>query len=456
MSIRTRLTLTFTLLIAGILMISFLIIYYSSEQYRRVEFFDRLHERGYIIAQLYLEQDEISFQTFEKVRRKFFQNLHQESIDIFDQNKKPRFIRNQYPFIAPSRAFDQIAKKKYIQFARGSRQGIGFLYQDNQGQFYIFVSAVDITGHRKMDNLRRVLIISFLAGSLVVFLIGRFFTSLVLNPVSEMVAEVNEIRVTNLHRRLKEGNGQDEFGLLAKTFNQMLDRLETAFDMQKNFISNASHELRNPLTAISGEIEVTLSRDREPPEYKVSLVTLQNEAERLERLIKDLLNLAQTDSENSSQKTEKFPLDDLLLELKAEMDRLYPDNNLAVSFKNMPEEAIILEVTGIRDLLKAALLNVLENAHKFSNGKAVQLQLIYQNNQLHVHVLDQGMGIPPADLNNIFEPFYRAANARGIKGTGVGLALTQKIIHLHHGQIQIASEVNHGTQVHIILPAGRV
>ncbi|QMU29555.1 sensor histidine kinase [Adhaeribacter radiodurans] len=454
MSIRSRLTLTFTLLIAGILFVSFLIIYYSSEQYRKVEFYDRLHERGYIIAQLYLEQDEISNNSFEKIRRKFFQNLHQESIDIFDQDKKPRFIQDQYPFIAPLRAFDQIAKRKYIQFARGTRQGIGFLYQDNQGQFYIFVSAVDVTGHRKINNLRQVLIISFLAGSLVVFLIGRFFTFLVLNPVSEMVAEVNDIRITNLHRRLKEGNGQDEFGRLAKTFNQMLDRLETAFEMQQNFISNASHELRNPLTAISGEIEVTLSRERAPAEYKESLLTLQNEADRLEKLTKDLLNLAQTDYENSSQRSEKFLLDDLVLELKAEMDRLYPHNNIKVSFKNMPEQATVLEVTGNRDLLKAALLNVLENAHKFSNGKAVQLQLFYQNNLLHVQVQDQGIGIPPADLDKIFDPFYRAANARGIKGTGVGLALSQKIILRHHGQIQIASELNHGTLVQITLPAG--
>ncbi|MDQ3291874.1 MAG: HAMP domain-containing histidine kinase, partial [Bacteroidota bacterium] len=198
----------------------------------------------------------------------------------------------------------------------------------------------------------------------------------------------------------------------------------------------------------------TLSREREPSEYKSSLLTLQNEAERLERLIKDLLNLAQTDYENSSQKTEKFPIDDLLLELKADMDRLYPGNSLSVTFKNMPEAATVLEITGYRDLLKAALQNVLENAQKFSNGKPVKLQLFYQNNQLHIQVQDQGMGIPGTDLKRIFDPFYRAANARGINGTGVGLTLTQKIIHLHQGQIQIASEVNHGTQVHIILPAG--
>lgn len=169
---------------------------------------------------------------------------------------------------------------------------MGLQYDDNQGQFYVLVSAHDKSGLSKLDNLRNTLIICLLFSSVLVLVLGWFFSAQVLWPITAIVREVNNIKASSLHLRLHEPKSRDEIAELARTFNQMLNRLQVSFEMQKNFISNASHELRNPLTALSGEIEVALLKERSPQEYVASLKTLQLETERLEKLTADLLNLA--------------------------------------------------------------------------------------------------------------------------------------------------------------------
>jgi len=232
----------------------------------------------------------------------------------------------------------------------------------------------------------------------------------------------------------------------------MLERLEHAFDLQKSFVSNASHELRTPLTSIIGNIEVTLSKARNPEEHKQVLEDIMAEAEKLHKLTNGLLNLAQSNLDLENLKKEEIRLDELLIEMKEQMKVKRPATRIEIVFPVMPENPSSLVITGERNLLETALLNILDNACKFSDGKEVIAFLLLTDKTISIKIIDRGIGIEKNELQNITETFYRADNARGYAGSGIGLTLAEKIINLHGGKLFISSEINKGTEVIVSFP----
>jgi signal transduction histidine kinase len=272
-----------------------------------------------------------------------------------------------------------------------------------------------------------------------------------LKPINEIIHHVNKITDTNLNLRLSEGTGKDELAELAITFNNMLERLENSFLQQQNFIAGASHELRTPLTSIIGNIEVLLSRERTTNEYKNVLVTVLGEAESLHKLSDGLLSIAQANSGINSLKMELVRVDELLEESKNLVQNQMPGSKMDLFFENMPENSDDLIIRGNKNLLIITLVNIFENANKFSNYKKVQIKLNISSDSIIITVMDKGIGIPEKDIDNIFQTFFRAENAHSYTGSGVGLAICQKIIQLHNGKLSIKSEQDEGTIVTIML-----
>ncbi|WP_066836057.1 sensor histidine kinase [Rufibacter ruber] len=453
MTFRNQLTLTFAGLTTVILVVIISVIYLVAEQFTRRQYFQRLMDRGIVAAQMYLEQDEFSAQRLQKTRRKFFQSLSEERFAIYDHNRQLHVASDSAGLAVPPKVFEQIKTKGETEFWQQGQQGVGLWYEDNEGDFYVIVIAQDITGAGKLQNLREVLIISVLLGCLVMVAAGHFFARRVLQPIVAIVQEVNKIRASNLHLRVKERPARDEIGELVHTFNQMLERLDTSFYMQKSFIANASHELRNPLTAISGELEVTLMQDRTPADYKASLQTLQKETDRLEKLTTDLILLAQTGFDEQEIRKERVRVDEVLLEVKVELTYSLPQNQIQIDLSTLPPDADRLTVLGSRSLLQIAFKNVLENASKFSDHQPVQVSLSWRGTLLTVTVQDQGIGIPEAEIDRVKEPFYRAKNARDRMGTGIGLTMVEKVLRLHGGEVKVSSTLGKGTTVILLLPS---
>lgn len=450
MTFRSRLTLAFSLLIAAVLIAVCTFVYFQAKDFTHRQFFQRLYERGLITGQLFLERDELSAKSMDKVRQKYLNKLNEEVLTIYNSDLQPRFLLDSTNATVPTEFLARIRKERYVEIWEGDRQSIGFFYHDNQGDFYIIASAIDATGLEKLANLKNVMVFSVLASLLLVLALGYFLSQQVLRPIREIVSEVNKIRAANLHLRVKETGSNDEIAELTQTFNQMLERLELSFEMQKNFIANASHELRNPLTAISGEIEVALLKDRTVPEYQKSLVTLQHETDRLGKLTSDLISLAQTGFDEQEMQREIVRLDELVLEVKSELDRQVPQNQIHLDLQNLPADPEKLTIFGNQNLLKIALTNVLENACKFSDFAPVTLRFAAQTDSVFIEVKDTGMGIPEEELQHIFQPFYRAKNARAKQGTGIGLSMTEKIMKLHKGKVEITSKAGAGTLVRLV------
>lgn len=272
-----------------------------------------------------------------------------------------------------------------------------------------------------------------------------------LKPINEIINQVNIITDSNLNLRLSVGNGKDELGELAITFNNMLERLENSFELQQNFVASASHELRTPLTSIIGSIEVLLSRHRSLDEYKIVLQTVLEEAERLHKLSDGLLSIAQASSDINNITMEYIRIDELLEESKNAVQNQMSESKMDLYFESMPENSDDLLIKGNRNLLIIAFENLLENANKFSENKFIKINFTNSPETICITINDTGIGIPKKDLKNVFQTFYRAENARSFSGSGVGLSLCQKIFLLHNGNLSIESELGIGTKATVVL-----
>jgi signal transduction histidine kinase len=265
---------------------------------------------------------------------------------------------------------------------------------------------------------------------------------------------VNQISSENLNIRLQGSVNDDELGELVKTMNVMLDRLETSFETQNNFISNASHELNTPLTSIIGEADVALARERSAEEYKETLKSILGEAEKLDKKTKALLYLAQTGFNGKAMKFDKVRVDQLIFDVQETVNRISPQNKLEIDFSTFPDSPEKLKVKGNEQLLHLALSNIILNACKYSHNKPVKVSLMHNRQTITIMVKDWGIGIPKNEIQHIYDPFFRASNTGNFEGYGIGLPLTRNIIKMHNGELIVASEENGGTLVEIKLPVG--
>ena len=230
----------------------------------------------------------------------------------------------------------------------------------------------------------------------------------------------------------------------------MLDRLETSFEIQTNFINNASHELKTPITTIIAEAEIMLLKDRETEEYKQSLGNIYNQATRLGNLTQSLLKLTQTGYDGKKQVQDLARIDEILLGVKSDIDKMYPDNRVTVKLNFAPSDSNLLLIPCNKPLLELAINNIITNGVKYSDNNDVFVILTADHESIKITINDIGIGIPPEDIPHLYEPFFRGKIAGKYVGYGLGLPLAMKIIRMHEGELQVQSEENKGTIVTIV------
>lgn len=452
MQLRTKITAVFIVLTSLFLTGVFILIYYVSKEYTESEFYLRLSQRATIAAESYLEADEMNADIYDDIRIKHLQTLPNEEEVIYLVDAKLKKPLKELDSTLPDRFYEKIFNKEYAEIKKGNYYYTGLLFYDSKGDFIVVLSATDLYGFAKLDNLRNTLIIAFFVSIVFIFILGNYYAKQALSPISRIINEVNSIRAENLSLRLNTVNGKDELAELSYTFNNMLDRLQLSFDLQSNFINNASHELRNPLTAILGQTEVALDKKRSVEEYHSILKKIDTEASRLDFLVNGLLKLAKTDFDSKGFVIDAIRIDELVLDLKRNIDVAIPNNKIVLGFEELPDSEEAITLLGSDSLLRVALSNIFENACKFSENKRVDIKIVSDSGNIFISINDEGVGIPEDELKNIFEPFFRASNVREIEGFGFGLPLAYRIIKMHSGEIRVISQKDKGTLVKIKLP----
>ncbi|WP_077924005.1 HAMP domain-containing sensor histidine kinase [Spirosoma sp. 209] len=449
MLIRNRLTISFTLLATAIQITLSLLVWYFYSLYRQEEFYNKLEGKARVTGRVLISRRHLHDDFFENMVRTDLLTIVDEQLSIYDSRRNLVFTnRNLKGSDYYKGQIDQLTSNVPFEFKSGRLESILIPYRDRGQLFFIFASGYDRIGFAKLGTLQQILMLANLLGFALIVLAGWYFSGRVLKPISQIVDEVEQITATHLHKRVQEGNRRDEIAQLAMTFNQMLFRLEDAFVSQRSFVSHASHELRTPLTNTLGTLETSLRYDQNPDDWRDSMEVAVDELKKLILLTNGLLGLAKVT--DGTVALTSVQVDDCLLTAIGQVQTKYPGRNLPLRFTTADEAS--MTVKGNATLLTTAFLNVLDNACKYS-GEAVSVQLQSLNEEIVVTVTDQGRGIAETDTAHILDPLYRGKNVEGVPGYGIGLAVTQKIMELHQGSIQISSRVNEGTSVTIRLPA---
>lgn len=453
MEIRKKLAYQFIGIVAVILLFTLVAIYFSFSQARKEEFYDRLGSKAKLVAQMLIDIDEIDSELLKRIERNNPLSLPNEKIVIYDyQNELIYTTDDENVLTITDEEIDEVRLEEEIRFRQGRYEIFGQFYTGQYDRIVVFAAATDIFGVNKLKRLRIIMFIVFVLSLFIVYIAGRLFAIRALAPISEIVTQVNKIELSNLNARIDEGNEKDEIAHLAKTFNKMLKRLESAFTVQKNFIANASHELRTPLTVITGQLEVILLKARTNEEYRKTLAFVLNDVKDLNALANKLLMLAQTSSDRAKMNFTRIRIDDVLWKAQQEVYARNEKYAIDISFGEGIDDDSKLTVAGNELLLKTAIINLMDNACKYSGNHHVDVSLNVDAKNLILKFSDTGIGIGKEELQLVFAPFYRSKNATAISGHGIGLSLVNNIIKLHNGTIQVVSVAGEGSQFSILLP----
>lgn len=449
MKIQTKITLLFFLIsTTGLILLNASIFYFISE-FNFEDFFERLEARVNLSAQINILPDE-NTAAYQEVRSKYLEKLNNERDYIIKLDSSGKLAEK--PINLPDAFYDAIFKNGKSRYKEGNRFYAGSFVNGKSGKYLVLVSASNPYGFKELEELRKVLLICFIVSLVFAVLAGRVISSYAIRPVRSIIKSVKNVSANNLHSRLPELERKDEISELVFTFNNMLTRLETAFETQNNFVSNASHELRTPLAIITSETELLLSGHNLSPEVQGSVRTILKEAEKLNNILASLLSLAQSGFDGKKQDWEKIRVDELIWTVIDSVRKIEPECRIDLDMDSLPENETQLYTEGNANLLHLAVSNIVLNACKYSNNQPVTIRLSTENDRIIIAVTDKGIGIPESEQQHIFEPFFRASNTNDFEGYGIGLPLTLNIVRIHKGSIGIRSEEEVGTEMMILLP----
>lgn len=335
-------------------------------------------------------------------------------------------------------------------FNAGRRDAV--VYYDKNDRIVILAAAYDEQGKKNLRHIKFILCLSLIVGILIAFISGYFFSKILLRPVRKIADELNTISAQSLAHRIKTGNANDEWNYLTETLNDLLNRLQESFVIQRRFISAASHELSTPLTSISSQLEVSLQKDRATEEYRLVMQSVYQDVRDLSKLTQTLLEFATMSGNAGGIELNLIRIDEVLMRLPGEMTKMDKGYLVKLEFDQLPDDEERLLVFGNAELLFTAIKNIVSNACKYSINRLAKVKLSVDQSIIIVSVEDEGKGIPENELQNIFQPFYRTEDSRSIVGFGMGLPLVNRIIKLHKGHIKVNSVVGKGTTFNIQLP----
>jgi signal transduction histidine kinase len=309
---------------------------------------------------------------------------------------------------------------------------------------------------RPLTNVQNILtnIRILIFSSIPIFIIISTITSMLLasrslTPINNLINTTKTVGKGNLSQRLKISRSNDEVGMLTRTFNEMLERLEAAFKRESEFATAASHELRTPITVILAITEEALSGDKKINDYKEALKVILKKGKKISYLVSQLLTLSRDYDEKLILNKEVIDLDIILEEVVGEMKNNAKTKEIKIFFDRKQN----IKIKADQILIATLFINIIDNSIKYNKkGGYIKINLNRKKEIVEISIKDNGIGIAKENIPQIFDRFYRIDKKSIDKGFGLGLSIVKWIIETHKGSINVTSELGEGTEFKIILP----
>ena len=284
---------------------------------------------------------------------------------------------------------------------------------------------------------------------LILMFLAYILTDRLLSPLSKIEKTAEQISEGyDLKRRIEVGKNNDEVGHLAVMFNGMLDRLERAFNSERQFTSDASHELRTPTAVIMTQAEYILEKERTVEEYIDAMEVISKQSHRMNSLLGDMLDYTRMDQKSDRYEMEKLDFSRLVTEISDQMT-LLGEKNIQLTVDVEPW----LKINGNEVLLTRMIQNLISNAYRYGvQDGSIVVKLKRVGEEVALSIIDDGIGIKEEDQEKIFDRFYQTDASRSIQGTGLGLSMVKKIVELHQGRIEVESEESKGSLFRVLMP----
>jgi len=453
MQIRSRLTYQFTYLVSAILFVSYFVIYVFSQQNYKDKFYSRLRQKANTAAELLVNVNQVDSKLLGIINRANRDILYRENIMAYDTCHERIYRSNDtINFHIDVDRVKEVFKKKEVRFELNELEVLGTVFVTPEGQIVVFAGAEDQYSAENAKDLKNILIALFLLFVFIVVISGWFFAGRAIKPISEVIKQVDQLSPKRLEQRLKTGDSEDEIGKMVLTINRLLERIENAFKLQKTFIANVSHELKNPLTKISSQLEVSLLNERKIDDYKQTIASVLEDTQDLAAITESLLELNKISISDYQASFSILRIDEIMWESRSLTQKLNSAYKVIIDTQFMPDNEELLQIKGDEKLILTALKNLIENGCKFSTNKQAHVSLQIIEQMIEVKIKNEGKGIPEADIPYIFQPFFRAENTAASKGYGIGLSLVERIVNLHQGSISVQSEQNGWTEFTVKFP----
>jgi len=435
MNLKVRFALLFTLFVAVILSISLASIYVLYYNYREEDFYKRVKKEGLNYYELVLNTESAEQEVLRMIDLQSTNVLFDEQIFILDSTGKIKFKNNTTAkYNVDADILSQVKKSNgEYRFAWDERECV-VMYMP-MTKMYIVSSAYDKFGIAKVKNLRLILVGVLAGGLIVTGFLSFFYVKQTMKPLTNLAYQMQLITDQNLKSRVIVKPNKDEFELIALSFNEMLDRLEKAFDMQKSFVHHASHELRTPLAIMLSQTEAALGRELSIDGYKKVLVSLKEDQQELIDLTNSLLLLSQYEQLTLDARWPKVRIDELLYETVETVNTIYPNTSIDFEFVNLPDNEEHLMVAANEALLRSAIRNLVKNACQYTYDTRVAIKLDAGEDYLKLIIENKGNQLTQKEQEKLFVPFFRGENAVAKKGYGLGLSIVNRIVQLHKGHV---------------------
>lgn len=320
-----------------------------------------------------------------------------------------------------------------------------------------FTGTIELASNLEtFDHFSETLLWVMLIGGVLAIFISAFsglaIARQLMHPIRALTSTIRSVKEKGLTERVGNIQNGDELSSLAQLFNELMTQLESSFRQQKQFVEDASHELRTPITILEGHLSLLNRWGKSNPEVlEESLQASLQEIRRMKGLVQELLTLTRVESQLLTEVSKPIPLVPLIHETLDRFETLHPEFEFQTETKSI--EDVLISISPLH--LEQILLIVLDNAVKYSAiDKRIVIGGIRLKNDVQITVQDHGIGIPEADLPYVFDRFYRVDKARNreIAGTGLGLSIANQSVRNYHGEMTIQSVENEGTIVSIKLP----